>query len=279
MFARSRTRIAGWNSAALFALCMTFAPESARAISADSALGVPQMFAVTGKIPPPFHYAFMLQAGVVGWPPLVDAVSLGPADLTQTGFLRDNRIFDSFGPTYTNEVDAWANVSGGYEVYADMTDNLSYPPYVPESYVGTFAYVQWSQSFLKDSLTSTCSFTSSYSSLRARSVAIDSARAEFAMFAVVTSGNRPIDQFSQKAGLLAWTPDNFGPTNFATWFVGSMPVPVPTDPSGAGVARLSGEGKLVFGSAAPFAGLGVEPGKGYFISPVLVEFASGAPDA
>ncbi|MSQ73110.1 MAG: 3,4-dehydroadipyl-CoA semialdehyde dehydrogenase [Betaproteobacteria bacterium] len=47
----------------------------------------------------------------------------------------------------------------------------------------------------------------------------------------------------------------------------------------AGVERLASEGKLVFGSAAPFAAMGVEAGKGYFISPVLVEFAAGAPAA
>jgi oxepin-CoA hydrolase/3-oxo-5,6-dehydrosuberyl-CoA semialdehyde dehydrogenase len=44
----------------------------------------------------------------------------------------------------------------------------------------------------------------------------------------------------------------------------------------AGVARVAKEGKLAFGSAAPFAAEGVEAGKGYFISPVLVEFAAGA---
>ena len=43
-----------------------------------------------------------------------------------------------------------------------------------------------------------------------------------------------------------------------------------------GVERLAAEGKLVFGSAAPFAAEGVAAGKGYFISPVLVEFAPGA---
>jgi oxepin-CoA hydrolase/3-oxo-5,6-dehydrosuberyl-CoA semialdehyde dehydrogenase len=37
-----------------------------------------------------------------------------------------------------------------------------------------------------------------------------------------------------------------------------------------GVGRLAAEGKPAFGSAAPF------PGKGFFISPVLVEFAKGA---
>jgi 3,4-dehydroadipyl-CoA semialdehyde dehydrogenase len=44
----------------------------------------------------------------------------------------------------------------------------------------------------------------------------------------------------------------------------------------AGVQRLAAEGNLAFGSAAPFAAEGVEAGKGYFISPVLVEFAPGA---
>jgi 3,4-dehydroadipyl-CoA semialdehyde dehydrogenase len=42
-----------------------------------------------------------------------------------------------------------------------------------------------------------------------------------------------------------------------------------------GVARLAVEGKLAFGSAAPVAA-GVEAGKGFFLSPVLVEFAAGA---
>ncbi|MGC2520664.1 MAG: 3,4-dehydroadipyl-CoA semialdehyde dehydrogenase [Burkholderiales bacterium] len=44
-----------------------------------------------------------------------------------------------------------------------------------------------------------------------------------------------------------------------------------------GVERLAAEGKLAFGSAAPLAGAGAPAGKGYFISPVLVEFAAGAP--
>ena len=44
----------------------------------------------------------------------------------------------------------------------------------------------------------------------------------------------------------------------------------------AGVERLAAEGRLAFGSAAPLAGAGVEAGKGYFMSPVLVEFAPGA---
>lgn len=43
-----------------------------------------------------------------------------------------------------------------------------------------------------------------------------------------------------------------------------------------GVERLAADGELAFGSAAPFAAAGVPAGKGYFISPVLVEFAQGA---
>ena len=43
-----------------------------------------------------------------------------------------------------------------------------------------------------------------------------------------------------------------------------------------GVQRLLVEGKAAFGSAAPVNAAGVEPGKGYFISPVLVEFESAA---
>ena len=47
-----------------------------------------------------------------------------------------------------------------------------------------------------------------------------------------------------------------------------------------GVERLAAEGTLVYGgdagSAAPFTGAGVTGGKGYFMSPVLVEFAPGA---
>jgi 3,4-dehydroadipyl-CoA semialdehyde dehydrogenase len=43
-----------------------------------------------------------------------------------------------------------------------------------------------------------------------------------------------------------------------------------------GVARLAQEGKLAFGSAAPVAAAGVEAGKGFFLSPVLVEVAAGA---
>lgn len=43
-----------------------------------------------------------------------------------------------------------------------------------------------------------------------------------------------------------------------------------------GVARLASEGKLAFGSAAPIAAAGVEAGKGFFISPVLLEFEAGA---
>jgi len=44
----------------------------------------------------------------------------------------------------------------------------------------------------------------------------------------------------------------------------------------AGVDKLAAEGSLAFGSSAPFAGAGAPDGKGYFISPVLVEFALGA---
>jgi oxepin-CoA hydrolase/3-oxo-5,6-dehydrosuberyl-CoA semialdehyde dehydrogenase len=43
-----------------------------------------------------------------------------------------------------------------------------------------------------------------------------------------------------------------------------------------GVGRLAAEGRLVFGSAAPVAAAGVDGGKGFFISPVLVEIAAGA---
>jgi oxepin-CoA hydrolase/3-oxo-5,6-dehydrosuberyl-CoA semialdehyde dehydrogenase len=43
-----------------------------------------------------------------------------------------------------------------------------------------------------------------------------------------------------------------------------------------GVERLAQEGRLAFGSAAPFAAAGVDAGKGFFISPVLVEFEAGA---
>jgi oxepin-CoA hydrolase/3-oxo-5,6-dehydrosuberyl-CoA semialdehyde dehydrogenase len=43
-----------------------------------------------------------------------------------------------------------------------------------------------------------------------------------------------------------------------------------------GVARLGAEGKLAFGSAAPVAAAGIDAGKGFFLSPVLVEFAAGA---
>jgi hypothetical protein len=237
MFSRSPGRSAGWIVSALFALCVVSMPHSAHAVSADSALGVPQMFAVTGKIPPPFQFRFDLGVAVSSWPPLVDAVSLGPSDMNAFGQIEDNRVFDRAGPPYNNEVHVYATTRGTYATFADMTDFLTLAPYVPEPYVGTFAYTQWSQSFVKDSLTSTCSFTSSYSALRARSVAMDTGRAENALYGVVTSGNSTLDQFSQKEGLLAWTPNATGPTNFATWFMGPMPVPAPTDPSGAGVAR------------------------------------------
>ena len=43
-----------------------------------------------------------------------------------------------------------------------------------------------------------------------------------------------------------------------------------------GVARLAAEGKLAFGSAAPVAAAGVDGGKGFFISPVLVEVDGGS---
>jgi 3,4-dehydroadipyl-CoA semialdehyde dehydrogenase len=44
-----------------------------------------------------------------------------------------------------------------------------------------------------------------------------------------------------------------------------------------GIGKLAAEGKLAFGSAAPLAAEGVPAGKGFFISPVLVEFAADAP--
>ena len=43
-----------------------------------------------------------------------------------------------------------------------------------------------------------------------------------------------------------------------------------------GVARLGAEGTLAFGNAAPVAAAGGDAGKGFFLSPVLVEFAAGA---
>ncbi len=43
-----------------------------------------------------------------------------------------------------------------------------------------------------------------------------------------------------------------------------------------GVGRLAAEGRLAFGSAAPFAAAGVDAGKGFFISPVVVEAPAGA---
>ena len=43
-----------------------------------------------------------------------------------------------------------------------------------------------------------------------------------------------------------------------------------------GVGRLASEGRLAFGSAAPFAAAGVDAGKGFFISPVVVEVPAGA---
>jgi len=56
--------------------------------------------------------------------------------------------------------------------------------------------------------------------------------------------------------------------------------PVATGPQLAdvreGAKRLLAGGKAAFGSAAPLAAAGVEPGKGFFISPILVEFEAGA---
>jgi oxepin-CoA hydrolase/3-oxo-5,6-dehydrosuberyl-CoA semialdehyde dehydrogenase len=46
-----------------------------------------------------------------------------------------------------------------------------------------------------------------------------------------------------------------------------------------GVGRLAAEGKLAFGGAAPLAAEGVPAGKGFFISPVLLEFPADAPAA
>ena len=43
-----------------------------------------------------------------------------------------------------------------------------------------------------------------------------------------------------------------------------------------GVGRLASEGRLAFGSAAPFAAAGVDAGKGFFISPVVVEIPADA---
>jgi oxepin-CoA hydrolase/3-oxo-5,6-dehydrosuberyl-CoA semialdehyde dehydrogenase len=43
-----------------------------------------------------------------------------------------------------------------------------------------------------------------------------------------------------------------------------------------GVGRLASEGRLAFGSAAPLAAAGVDAGKGFFVSPVVVEAAAGA---
>lgn len=237
MPARSCRYVACAAASGLAALLAIAAPQTAGAVSADSSLGTPTMYLVTGKIPPPFEYRFNLSTAVSAWPALAQTVSLGPQDLDAAGVLQDDRVFSSFGPTYNNQVVGYADTRGTYGCYSDMTQNLSYYPYVPESYVGTFSYAQWSQSFVKDSLTSWCSFTSSYSGLRARSVASDTGRAEFALTALLTKGASLLESLSQKSGLLAWTPTATGPTQFATWFVGPMPVPVPTDPSGAGVAR------------------------------------------
>jgi len=43
-----------------------------------------------------------------------------------------------------------------------------------------------------------------------------------------------------------------------------------------GVEKLAADGRAAFGSAAPLAGAGAPPGKGFFISPVLLEVAPGA---
>jgi oxepin-CoA hydrolase/3-oxo-5,6-dehydrosuberyl-CoA semialdehyde dehydrogenase len=43
-----------------------------------------------------------------------------------------------------------------------------------------------------------------------------------------------------------------------------------------GVGKLGAEGKAVFGSAAALAGVGAPAGKGFFLSPVLMEFAKDA---
>ena len=44
----------------------------------------------------------------------------------------------------------------------------------------------------------------------------------------------------------------------------------------AGVHRLAADGRAVFGGAEPLAGAGAPPGKGFFISPVLLEVEPGA---
>lgn len=224
--------------AATFALfTLLLSPARAHAVAADSVLGTPQMFGVTGKIPPPFSYRFNLSVAVAGWPPLIETVSLGPADMTPDGVISTDRVFSNNGPPYNNEALMWADTQGRYGTFADMTEFLTNAPYVPVPYVGTFAFVQWSQSFVKDSVTSWCSFTSSTSALRARSAARDTGRAEFAMTALLTRGSQIVDVFSQQSGVLAWDSTGFGPTQFATWFVGPMPVPASTDPSGMGIAR------------------------------------------
>ena len=43
-----------------------------------------------------------------------------------------------------------------------------------------------------------------------------------------------------------------------------------------GVQRLAAEGRLASGSAAPLSPEGIEPGRGFFMAPVLLEFAAGA---
>jgi oxepin-CoA hydrolase/3-oxo-5,6-dehydrosuberyl-CoA semialdehyde dehydrogenase len=44
----------------------------------------------------------------------------------------------------------------------------------------------------------------------------------------------------------------------------------------SGVGRLAADGRTVFGSAEPLAGVGAPPGKGFFVSPVLLEVEPGA---
>ena len=44
----------------------------------------------------------------------------------------------------------------------------------------------------------------------------------------------------------------------------------------AGVEQLAAEGRLAFGNGAPIAAAGVERGRGFFISPVMVEVAAGS---
>jgi oxepin-CoA hydrolase/3-oxo-5,6-dehydrosuberyl-CoA semialdehyde dehydrogenase len=44
----------------------------------------------------------------------------------------------------------------------------------------------------------------------------------------------------------------------------------------AGIGRLAAEGRLAFGSPEPLSGVGAPPGKGFFVSPCLVEVEAGA---